>query len=33
MSAFENVELPMTILNKLNKKQRRERAEELLTCM
>jgi len=33
MSAFENVELPMTILNKLNKKQRKERAIELLTLV
>jgi len=30
MSAFENVELPMTILGKLNNKQRKERALELL---
>jgi len=33
MSAFENVELPMTILNKLNKKQRKERSIELLTLV
>ncbi|KAG2374458.1 hypothetical protein C9374_010742 [Naegleria lovaniensis] len=30
MSAFENVELPMTLLGKLNKKERRKRAKELL---
>lgn len=30
MSAFENVELPMTLLGKLNKKQRKDRAKELL---
>eukprot|EP00727_Mastigamoeba_balamuthi_P005418 m51a1_g1496 putative abc transporter domain protein (300) ;mRNA; f:327486-328601 len=30
MSAFENVELPMTILGKLGKAQRRQRAKELL---
>jgi len=33
MSAFENVELPMTILGKLNSKQRKERAKELLTLV
>jgi len=33
MSAFENVELPMTILGKLNAKQRKERAKELLTLV
>ncbi len=31
MSAFENVELPMTIRGKLNAKERRARAVELLT--
>lgn len=31
MSAFENVELPMTLLGKLTKKQRRARATMLLT--
>jgi len=30
MSAFENVELPMTLLGKLNKKERRKRAKDLL---
>jgi len=30
MSAFENVELPMTILGKLKQKERRERAKQLL---
>ena len=30
MSAFENVELPMTILGKLNAKQRKKRAKHLL---
>eukprot|EP00698_Gefionella_okellyi_P024624 TRINITY_DN875_c0_g2_i1.p1 TRINITY_DN875_c0_g2~~TRINITY_DN875_c0_g2_i1.p1 ORF type:complete len:275 (-),score=53.88 TRINITY_DN875_c0_g2_i1:91-915(-) len=30
MSAFENVELPMTILGKLSKKERKKRAKELL---
>jgi putative ABC transport system ATP-binding protein len=30
MSAFENVELPMTLLGKYNRKQRRQRAKELL---
>eukprot|EP01091_Cochliopodium_minus_P000555 TRINITY_DN10500_c0_g1_i1.p1 TRINITY_DN10500_c0_g1~~TRINITY_DN10500_c0_g1_i1.p1 ORF type:complete len:306 (+),score=80.77 TRINITY_DN10500_c0_g1_i1:19-936(+) len=30
MSAFENIELPMTILNKRTAKERRERAKELL---
>ncbi|EPZ30784.1 ABC transporter domain-containing protein, partial [Rozella allomycis CSF55] len=30
MSAFENVELPMTILGKLNPKERKERVEMLL---
>ncbi|KAI9219044.1 P-loop containing nucleoside triphosphate hydrolase protein [Blastocladiella britannica] len=33
MSAFENVELPMTIRGKLNAKQRRARALELLTLV
>ncbi|ORZ36170.1 P-loop containing nucleoside triphosphate hydrolase protein [Catenaria anguillulae PL171] len=33
MSAFENVELPMTILGKLNKQQRKQRALELLTMV
>ncbi|KYQ88719.1 putative non-transporter ABC protein [Tieghemostelium lacteum] len=33
MSAFENVELPMIILGKLNAKERRKRSIELLTCM
>ena len=33
MSAFENVELPMTILGKLSAKHRRKRAVELLTRM
>lgn len=32
MSAFENVELPMTILGKLKKKERTARAMELLRC-
>ncbi|KAI3654239.1 hypothetical protein MP228_000958 [Amoeboaphelidium protococcarum] len=31
LSAYENVELPMTILGKLNKKQRKERTIALLT--
>ena len=31
MSAFENVELPMTILGKLNRKEQKKRAIELLT--
>lgn len=31
LSAFENVELPMTILDKLNAKQRKARATQLLT--
>jgi putative ABC transport system ATP-binding protein len=30
MSAFENVELPMTILGKLNRKERKQKARELL---
>lgn len=30
MSAFENVELPMTILSKLTKKERKKKARELL---
>jgi putative ABC transport system ATP-binding protein len=30
MSAFENVELPMTLLGKYNRKERRQRAKELL---
>ena len=30
MSAFENVELPMVILGKLNRKERKKRARELL---
>ena len=30
MSAYENVELPMTILNKLNRKERKHKARELL---
>eukprot|EP01098_Paradermamoeba_levis_P003722 TRINITY_DN1660_c0_g2_i1.p1 TRINITY_DN1660_c0_g2~~TRINITY_DN1660_c0_g2_i1.p1 ORF type:complete len:254 (+),score=58.59 TRINITY_DN1660_c0_g2_i1:236-997(+) len=30
MSAYENVELPMTILGKLNPKERKKRAKELL---
>ncbi|KAL9652336.1 hypothetical protein ABK040_011992 [Willaertia magna] len=30
MSAFENVELPMTLLGKLDRKERRKRAKELL---
>jgi len=33
MSAFENVELPMTILGKLKKKEQRARAKELLTLV
>ncbi|EKX45412.1 hypothetical protein GUITHDRAFT_163277 [Guillardia theta CCMP2712] len=33
MSAFENVELPMTLLGVLNKKQRQKRAVELLTTV
>jgi putative ABC transport system ATP-binding protein len=32
MSAFENVELPMTILGKLSPKQRTARAKHLLKC-
>ena len=32
LSAFENVELPMTILGKRNQKDRKKRAAELLTC-
>jgi putative ABC transport system ATP-binding protein len=31
MSAFENVELPMTVLGKLSKKEAKARAIELLT--
>ena len=31
MSAFENVELPMTILGKLSARERKKRATELLT--
>jgi putative ABC transport system ATP-binding protein len=30
MSAFENVELPMTLLGKYNRKERRQRAKDLL---
>merc|ERR1719487_1807341 len=30
MSAFENVELPMTLIGTLNKQERRKRAKELL---
>ncbi len=30
MSAFENVELPMTILGKLDRKQRKKKARDLL---
>jgi len=33
MSAFENVELPMTLLGKLNKKERQARAAHLLTLV
>jgi len=33
MSAFENVELPMTILGKLNHKERKQRTMELLTMV
>jgi len=33
MSAFENVELPMTVLGKLSKKARQERAKKLLTLV
>lgn len=33
LSAFENVELPMNILEKLNAKERRERAKQLLTAV
>jgi len=33
MSAFENVELPMTILGKVSAKQRKKRVEELLTLV
>jgi len=33
MSAFENVELPMTILGKLKKKERKEKAKQLLTLV
>lgn len=32
MSAYENVELPMTILGKLSSKERKERTKELLRC-
>ena len=32
MSAFENVELPMAILGKLDKPQRTRRAKHLLKC-
>ena len=32
MSAFENVELPMAILGKLDKSQRTRRAKHLLKC-
>jgi len=30
MTAFENVELPMTVMGKLNKKQRKEKTLRLL---
>jgi len=30
MTAFENVELPMTVMGKLSKKQRKEKALRLL---
>jgi len=33
MSAFENVELPMTILGKMKKKERKEKAKALLTLV
>ena len=33
MSAFENVELPMTILGKLSRAERQERAQKLLTLV
>jgi len=33
MSAFENVELPMTILGKLKRKERKEKAKALLTLV
>lgn len=33
MSAFENVELPMTVLGKLSKKERQERALRLLALV
>eukprot|EP00007_Cunea_sp_BSH-02190019_P007084 CAMPEP_0174238424 /NCGR_PEP_ID=MMETSP0417-20130205/11182_1 /TAXON_ID=242541 /ORGANISM="Mayorella sp, Strain BSH-02190019" /LENGTH=409 /DNA_ID=CAMNT_0015317255 /DNA_START=106 /DNA_END=1332 /DNA_ORIENTATION=+ len=33
MSAYENVELPMTILGKLGRKERRKRTKELLTAV
>ena len=33
MSAFENVELPMTILGKLSKSERTERAKKLLSLV
>jgi len=33
MSAFENVELPMTILGKLGNKERKEKAKQLLTLV
>lgn len=32
MSAYENVELPMTILGKLNAKERKKRTRDLLAC-
>lgn len=32
MSAFENVELPMTLLGKLSPKKRKQRAKDLLKC-
>ena len=32
MSALENVELPLTLVGKLNEKERRNRAIDLLTC-
>jgi ABC-type lipoprotein export system ATPase subunit len=32
MSAFENVELPMTILGQLSESERKKRAEHLLSC-
>jgi len=33
MSAYENVELPMTILGKLNKNERKQKTKELLTMV